>query len=901
MKSIAAILTVFFLICSSPISGFINQQDVYSPEKHASIAIDSIKYPWSLIDITAKEMKPGLFLVESQKKKNRALPYLIGIPAAGSVVYFLTKKDDDSTNCAFTITTSVTSAKCSLENGSAMVELSPPGDYVYTWSNGATTNSIENLAPGNYTVLIELNGTDCSQSLNLTIPVDQSDFQLEIITTDEDCNLGNGSAEAIVTPPDNYSYIWSDGNSNPVNSGLNAGTYTLTVTDSNGCSKVENITIEETLLEVDINFTNIPADCGIDNGSSATEVTPSGSYDYQWSDGTTSQSAENLSAGTISVTVTNEDGCTTSATTIIESLEPEIITSTQSIPGNCVDGGDIIVNLSSNDVGLIELNISGPIINTQVTTSSGTISLASSTDLPPGDYTLIAFNQTAGINCSDTSYVSIPDSTDMIQLLNDTFQTELNVSLTENVLKNDQGFHLSVVAIDSIIGGTISFASDGSFTFNPQSGFNGTASFLYIARDTCSTRDTAYVHIIVNETNCDFNVQFVNQPASCGLNDGSAFASVIENGNYTYLWNNGDIGQTLSNVPAGIYSVTITDIDLNCPITFETEITETPPVYIDQMEVMQASCTFDANIIFEFGATTIPAFDIEVIYPDEDDEFTVSPGVIFLGDYVPIVEGNYSISVTPSGVGYPCIESFMATINSTEGLTIEAVDISPTSSPTASDGAVTIQITNPGVEPYDVIIDGDLWTTVTGDFFTIGDLFAAEYMIQITDAEGCTSNLISVVIPIDPNLSVRHGISMVFDNYDQVFMENIINDIPNYSHYYSFNTILDYKFLGLSNTSILNLGMGVNFHQVRYSHLMDIWQYNRPDIQYRLQTGIHTNISTKYSLEWLINSQINIKLPNNTNAGISLGLRINEESTYPLANMIINKPFGLKPKIHTIN
>ncbi|MCS6990742.1 MAG: T9SS type A sorting domain-containing protein, partial [Chitinophagales bacterium] len=115
--------------------------------------------------------------------------------------------------------------------------------YVYVWSNGATTQDLSGLSAGTYTVTVyDANGCSASTSATVNEP---APLALTESHTDVSCDLAaDGTIDVSVsggTAP--YSYLWNDGATTEDRSGLAAGTYTVTVTDANGCSDQISVTL----------------------------------------------------------------------------------------------------------------------------------------------------------------------------------------------------------------------------------------------------------------------------------------------------------------------------------------------------------------------------------------------------------------------------------------------------------------------------------------------------------------------------------------------------------------------------------------------------------------------------------------------------------------------------------
>jgi hypothetical protein len=140
---------------------------------------------------------------------------------------------------ALSATTTQTDVLC-FGNSSGAVDLSVVGGtapYTYLWSNGATSEDLNNVAAGTYSVSItDANG--CSMTTSVTIAEPTATLAATTNQTDVLC-FGNttGAIDLIITggtAP--YAYLWSNGATTEDLAGITAGTYSVTITDANGCT-----------------------------------------------------------------------------------------------------------------------------------------------------------------------------------------------------------------------------------------------------------------------------------------------------------------------------------------------------------------------------------------------------------------------------------------------------------------------------------------------------------------------------------------------------------------------------------------------------------------------------------------------------------------------------------------
>jgi Secretion system C-terminal sorting domain len=200
---------------------------------------------------------------------------------------------------------------------SQYIDLKPIGGaapYKVKWSNGALTEDIGPLlSNSNYAVTVtDKNGCSATK----TIPTGAPKQLVVNAVMVAACGGLKGSLSATVTDGKApYTYIWNTGASTPFIDNLGVASYTLTVTDANGCTKIKTFMVKESLV---VSGTTVDA-CdgpGLNQKGSINTIIFGGTspLTYTWNSGSTPANLYNLNPGNYTVTVTDSRGCTGSHT-----------------------------------------------------------------------------------------------------------------------------------------------------------------------------------------------------------------------------------------------------------------------------------------------------------------------------------------------------------------------------------------------------------------------------------------------------------------------------------------------------------------------------------------------------------------------------------------------------------
>ncbi|WP_367117845.1 beta strand repeat-containing protein, partial [uncultured Chryseobacterium sp.] len=244
--------------------------------------------------------------------------------SAGTYTVTVTDNSGCQTTRTFTInqpasavsgTTVITNVACNGASNGA-INLTPAGGtapYTFNWGGGITTEDRTGLAAGTYTVIItDANG--CTATVNAVVTQPASAVSGTTVITNVACN-GASNGAINLTPAGGtapYTFNWGGGITTEDRTGLAAGTYTVIITDANGCTATVNAVVTQPASAVSGTtvITNVACN-GASNG--AINLTPAGGtapYTFNWGGGITTEDRTGLAAGTYTVIITDANGCT---------------------------------------------------------------------------------------------------------------------------------------------------------------------------------------------------------------------------------------------------------------------------------------------------------------------------------------------------------------------------------------------------------------------------------------------------------------------------------------------------------------------------------------------------------------------------------------------------------------
>jgi gliding motility-associated-like protein len=485
-----------------------------------------------------------------------------------------------------TITPTQTNVTCfGACNATASVTASggtPP--YTYNWlPSGGTGPSATGLCPGVYTCDVADNG-GCTSTLTFTIT---EPAQLTATATATPAACGNNNGTASVTPSGGvgpYGCTWAPSGGPGLNpTGLGAGTYTYTVTDANGCTLTQTVSVPSTGgLTSNIAGTDVLCFGGTTGSVTVTPVGGNPGYTFAWTPNVSATAtASNLAAGTYSVVVTDASGCTSMSSYTV-SEPPQLTASSAGFNVTCNGACDgQIVTIPAGGFGTYTF-----LWNTGCTTAACNNNCA-------GTYTVTVTDQN-GCTVQDTAIVSQPTA------------VVANANTTPATCGQADGS-----ATANGAGGT------GAITYQWIGGpatatYNNIPAGTYscIATDANGCADT--VTAIVTNLNGVTLTSCGTTDISCyGLTDGDI--TVCPQGgtpNFTYTWSpNVSVTANATNLAAGAYVVTVTDAN-GCSSTVTVTLTQPPQLLITAVATPASVCIGSPVTLTGTPSGGAPAYNV---------------------------------------------------------------------------------------------------------------------------------------------------------------------------------------------------------------------------------------------------------------------------------------------------
>ena len=581
-----------------------------------------------------------------------------------------------------------------IQNDYTSTSTNTPTTYSWTFEGGtpatSTTQNPQNVTyanAGTYDVTLTVTnafGSDTFVCANCVTV--NADPVVTLTPSNPACAGQNtGAVASSVAGGGSNTYAWSNGATSANIANLGAGSYSVTVTSSQGCIGQASTSLTmPTAMSITGTVQN--ATCaGSSNGSIQLNVTGgTGNKTYAWSNGTAVANASNLAAGVYSVSVSDQAGCSASQSFTVGS--PAAI----AISGNATN-----VHCFAGNDGAITVSASGGTgAKTYVWNTGATGSTING--LIAGTYTVVA-NDIAG--CSSTATFNVTQPTAL----------EINLAAFNIACGDAAGS-----AIISPSGGAPAYAvnwDNGSTAYESGSLDAGSYSVTVTDNNNCQITESFTIQQTEN-----LNVVIDAQNISCfGAADGSV-AAIISGGdqNYTFTWNNNATVLSQQNLLAGSYEIFVAD-GSGCTGSANAVILESTALVAD----------IDANDITCFGSNNGSAAAI-VIGGTAPFELLWSNGSSALqidGQSA----GNISLNVVDA---HGCTAAASGNIEEPSMITANVI-VTAQETCAGNNGSAEISV-NGGIPSY-----GILWNNGSTTNY-LNDAAAGVYSVTVTDANGCT-------------------------------------------------------------------------------------------------------------------------------------------------------------------
>ena len=449
--------------------------------------------------------------------------------------------------------------------------------YTYSWSNGQTTSSVSLLPAGNYTVkLTDAAGCTHDSAIVITQPPPITHSK---ITTPATCGASDGTATVTVnggTSP--YTYSWNTGSVTSSLSTIPKGLYTLTTLDANGCKDTTLVKVAgSNAFNANSNFGNVSCYGGT-NGTATVNVTlGTPPYTYSWNNGQTTSSISGLVAGTYTCVIYDKSAICGDTLIVTLSQPAQLKVQAQGSPATCFGA-------CNGQANIIPAGGTAPYTYSW---SNGS-AVAGQSSLCLGTYVITLTDKN---NCTHDTTIIITEPSAL--------------TFSKNTTPTTCGASNGTASVTAG-GGTPSYSY--SWNNNSQSaGLTGIASGTYTLTVTDANGCTDTVQMNVPST-APFALN--SAPASVKCNgDKTASLTVNVSGTsspYLYSWDNGQTTTSISNLAAGTYTLTVTDVNNCTGVIVETVIQPAPLALPSDKKIIceGQSSTINANVTGGSGPYT---------------------------------------------------------------------------------------------------------------------------------------------------------------------------------------------------------------------------------------------------------------------------------------------------------
>jgi hypothetical protein len=634
------------------------------------------------------------------------------------------------------------------------VTLTSSAGNTYLWSNGATTASISVTTAGSYTVQVtNPSGCQSTASAPTVITVNPAPAAPTITAGGSTTFCAGGSVT--LTSSAGNSYLWSTGATTASINVTTSGSYTVQITDANGCQSTASapttVTVNALPAVPTITAGGPTTFC---NGNSVT-LTSSAGNSYLWSTGATTASINVTTSGSYTVQVTNAAGCQSTAST------PTVVTVNPGPPAPTITaggattfcaGGSVTLTSSAGNSYLWSTGATTASINVttsgsytvQITDASGCQSTASTptvvtvnaapaapTITPSGSTTFCTGGSVTLTSSAGNSYLWSTGAT--TASINVTTSGSYSVQVTNVNGCLSAASSPTTVTVNALpgvptitAGGPTTFCAGGSVTLTSSAG----NSYLWsTGATTASINVTTPGSYTVQVTNAGGCQSSASAPTVITVNPAPTAPTITAGGPTTfcaggsvtltssagnsYLWSTGATTASINVTASGSYTVQITDAN-GCQSTASTPTAVT------------VNALPTAPTITPSGSTSICAGGSVTLTSSAGATYSWSTGATTASINV-TSSGSYSVQITDAN-------GCTSPTSSPTTVTVNALPASPTitaGGPTTFCAGGSVTLTSSAGNSY-------LWSTGETTA-SINATTSGNYTVQVTNAAGCQS------------------------------------------------------------------------------------------------------------------------------------------------------------------
>lgn len=686
--------------------------------------------------------------------------------------------------------------------------LTAGGGDSYVWSTGEQTAGIEVSTSGHYVVTVS-NQYGCTSTKMTAVEV-KAKPMVTILGTPSFCQGGSTQ----LTATGGSSYMWSNGVATQTNSITIPGTYTVTVTASNGCTTVATVPVVMNPKPTPV-ITGNRSFCS----NASTILTASGGTTYQWNDGTTDSVMNATSAGIYTVTVTNDAGCSaaiSATTTVYPAPTPSISGGTEFCSGSSINliasGGSSYVWSNGSTGSYITVSqtgtysvtatdsrgCTGEVSKTVVAHPLPNIVITGDTNICTGESAFLMVNAASGStyvwsNGQTTPFINVTPTTSTNYTVVVTNSNGCTKSATIRV--NVRPYPVITVTgnLSFCEGGQTQITAQGAVAYQWNTGAT-TPSLELNSGGTYSVSGTS-AYGCVSTAQVTVNQHPLPIPMITGnssICDGET-GVLTASGGATYFWSNGVSTATINPTTAGTYTVTVID-QHGCSDSLSTilSVRPTPQVTIvgdsafcqGSNLILTATSTNQVNYTWNNGTTgSSISINTPGIYSVTATDVNGCIAIVtknVVQKSIPVVQitGNLSPCL---GTSTNLTAAGAAQYVWSNGSTNSTITVTPSASTqysltaTGSNGCVktTSVVVNPLPLPTAAISGGTpicegssavltatggnqyLWSTgVNSNSITVSN--AGTYTVTVTNSLGCSvSTSVSLIVNPNPTASIN--------------------------------------------------------------------------------------------------------------------------------------------------